>query len=454
MSGAKEKKSKRKTATKSPLADEDYDGNAASTSGMNDYFEDQQNSALDLIQNASMDEIQKTILKTVLNIETTVLSLEKRISLIENRFQSIENDIKQTNANVKTVSNDVEKNAKQTKLLGEQIENTATEVEAYKLKCQALDTEYKNLLEKHLALDSYNRKENLIFHGIKSVRNEQCSDLIRNFMKVDLKIPDGDVDAMQFQRCHRLSEKPDASIICRFVSYHDRSKVWDAKSNLRGTQKMISEQFAPEIESRRRILYPILKVAKGKKMKASLQYDQLKIDGVKFSVDNLDTLPQDLSPTQTKNGITCFFTGGSPLSNFHKVNFNLDGETYDCVERCLQLRKAQLAQRPQDVKRIKHAIGPAQCKTIGDSIKLNEDNWLAEARRFAYRACRAKFLQNDACKEYLLATGNNELAEASPNNVWGIGLKMDKPEAFQKDKWRGQNLLGNILMAIRRELSQ
>ena len=42
------------------------------------------------------------------------------------------------------------------------------------------------------------------------------------------------------------------------------------------------------------------------------------------------------------------------------------------------------------------------------------------------------------------------LAEASPHDIkWGIGLEADDPRARQRHRWRGRNLLGEVLMEVR-----
>ena len=64
-----------------------------------------------------------------------------------------------------------------------------------------------------------------------------------------------------------------------------------------------------------------------------------------------------------------------------------------------------------------------------------------------------KFGQNARLKNYLLSTENKILIEASPyDQIWGIGLGKESPDATQPEKWNGQNLLGFALMEVRDEL--
>ena len=64
-----------------------------------------------------------------------------------------------------------------------------------------------------------------------------------------------------------------------------------------------------------------------------------------------------------------------------------------------------------------------------------------------------QFSQNGDLKAALFATKGKILVEASPNdNKWGIGLAAENPLAWQKETWRGRNLLGYALTEIRDEL--
>ena len=39
------------------------------------------------------------------------------------------------------------------------------------------------------------------------------------------------------------------------------------------------------------------------------------------------------------------------------------------------------------------------------------------------------------------------------DRIWGIGLSMKDEDRFCTDKWKGQNLLGQILMRVRDEIT-
>lgn len=65
----------------------------------------------------------------------------------------------------------------------------------------------------------------------------------------------------------------------------------------------------------------------------------------------------------------------------------------------------------------------------------------------------AKFSQNDYLKNLLLGTDDAILAECSPyDRIWGIGLAIDDPRVQDPSMWRGENLLGRMLMDVRHQL--
>jgi len=69
------------------------------------------------------------------------------------------------------------------------------------------------------------------------------------------------------------------------------------------------------------------------------------------------------------------------------------------------------------------------------------------------RGLRAKFQQNPELMEKLLATGNMVLAECAPRDkIWGIGLAEDDARIQDPQQWKGQNLLGTVLMEVRSDL--
>ena len=86
---------------------------------------------------------------------------------------------------------------------------------------------------------------------------------------------------IEFGNIHRFgkSEKGNPRpIIARFLYYSDLETVKKAGRNLKGTHFGVNEQFPPEIEEKRRKLYPLAKEARKKRSKVVMKRDKLYIN--------------------------------------------------------------------------------------------------------------------------------------------------------------------------------
>lgn len=69
------------------------------------------------------------------------------------------------------------------------------------------------------------------------------------------------------------------------------------------------------------------------------------------------------------------------------------------------------------------------------------------------RGLLEKIRQRSSLKEAFLSTGDSILAECALQDlIWGIGLSMSDSKRHDMKEWRGKNLLGFTLMAVRDEL--
>ena len=108
------------------------------------------------------------------------------------------------------------------------------------------------------------------------------------------------------------------------------------------------------------------------KDKCKLQGDRLMVDGVKYTVDNLEDLPIELAACQAAekpNDTALVFHGKlSPYSNFHLSPFYVDGILFNSAQHYIQYQKSLLfgdsvtanqilrSQTPIEVKRLSYGI--------------------------------------------------------------------------------------------------
>lgn len=220
----------------------------------------------------------------------------------------------------------------------------------------------------------------------------------------------------------------------------------------------INEQYPPEIAKRRAVLRPILNIAKSRKMKAFLTYDRLIINGISYTVDNLDqlTIPGDdlARSCMVKTDKYVFFHGRLvPYSNFYKCPIVIGGTTYCCVEQYFQYCKATHANDSNKAAQIMMTSDPYTMKTIGNSVN-SPNSWISKQIHVMKLAITEKFLQHTTLRQQLLATGQAGLAEANIHDTyWGIGRGLRSRNLDDKTKWTGKNNMGLILETVRKDLA-
>lgn len=165
---------------------------------------------------------------------------------------------------------------------------------------------------------------------------------------------------------------------------------------------------------------------------------------------------------QKNRGKYVFFWGHRPpkkgvnqscFSQWFSATFNDNGVHYATAEHFMMAEKARLFDNSMRDK-ILAAKTPGEAKKLGREIRYFE-NTIWEKHRFdiVVQANLLKFSQNEALKDYLLATGDRILVEASPvDKIWGIGLAADHVHVQTPAKWKGLNLLGYALMEVRSQL--
>ena len=152
---------------------------------------------------------------------------------------------------------------------------------------------------------------------------------------------------------------------------------------------------------------------------------------------------------------TFFFTEASPFSQWYRATFVVDGVTFGCAEQYMMYGKAQLFGDAEVAAEILEATHPRTHKALGRKVKPFDDRtWRLNREAIVRTGNRAKFTQNAELHAQLMATHGTTLVEASPyDKIWGIGLAASDPRAQDPATWKGQNLLGQILTALRDELA-
>lgn len=150
---------------------------------------------------------------------------------------------------------------------------------------------------------------------------------------------------------------------------------------------------------------------------------------------------------QAKNGIiqkSCF-------SQWYPSVFEVEGITYQNCEQWMMAHKAKVFNDHDILTKILNTANPEAVKKLGRSVRNFDPNvWTNIKFEIVVKGNFHKFSQNESLKNFLLATKNKILVEASPyDKIWGIGLREQDAAANDPNRWAGENLLGFALMQVR-----
>jgi ribA/ribD-fused uncharacterized protein len=134
----------------------------------------------------------------------------------------------------------------------------------------------------------------------------------------------------------------------------------------------------------------------------------------------------------------------------NKINFN-------CAEQAMMYAKAMRFNDNETADKILKEKNPKIQKKLGREVKnYNDQIWSHIRFDIVNDINQYKFSQNLHLKEFLLSTGNYTLAEISPKDgdlIWSTGCSLENDEIFDVSNWKGQNLLGVVLMKVRTYLN-
>lgn len=146
--------------------------------------------------------------------------------------------------------------------------------------------------------------------------------------------------------------------------------------------------------------------------------------------------------------------GSTCLSQWYPAPFVVGGTRYPTAEHWMMAGKARLFADDEMLEVILASRTPSEAKKAGRRVRgFRPSDWEAARFDLVVGGNVHKFSQNEALRDYLLATGDAVLVEASPRDrIWGIGMSATNPNATIPARWRGRNLLGFALMQARARL--
>ena len=330
-----------------------------------------------------------------------------------------------------------------------------------------LKDENTQLKEHLLRIECQQRRENLIFEGFQERRGETDFDCYNRIAQSLCRMPDLDPFDVKISRCHRIGpyiRGKTRGIIAHFHWFGDRQYILENRNCLPNGIR-VREDFPDEIEDRRRVLKPILYMAKKNgsyRNKVHLSVDKLIVNNRAFTFapkNNLNELPEDLKPekaAEVEDETTlAFFGQNSHFSNFHPAPFSVEGEKFSCSEQYIQHAKAKLFDDDIAATRIKATSSPYRMKELGSRVRnFDKQKWSENAPQIARKALWNKFNQNAHLKKRLLSTKDKVLVEATKEKLWGCGIGLHETGCLDKQNWSSQGIMGEALVYIRQKLRE
>ena len=371
----------------------------------------------------------------------------------ESHLQPLKNDI---NALKKTIE--------------KQKETHESEISALKEENQSL-SEKNASLQSHLErMESYQRKNNLRIDGIKEAHGEDLDVLFVNICNNYIVNGQLQFHNRTLERIHRLGpykQGKTRTVVARFANYKDKMLVLQLRNKLKEHHKIyLSDDLPTAVEAKHQDLYPVYialrslqhQCTDGFVKSVKLISDKLWLNGTSYTTEDLGRLPENVSLDKLFNpsdkGITAFFRKFSKLSNHYPCIFVVKGERYSSMEKYLMSSKADFFGDRELVHKIAHEDNPVIIKKLGSRVR-NYDRmaWQNEIERVLHEGLLAKFSQNIDLHSFLTSTGNTLLAEANQHDTtYGIGLSLQHKDLWDIQKWPGKNLLGKVLMEVRKVL--
>ena len=170
-------------------------------------------------------------------INTTVSSLECKFNILEGRVEKLENDQSTTRTAVQELQDGLQEFNTQVN------EATAAREKA----SEFCENRYKELENKLLYAEVYQRRENLRFYGIsEEEEGGDCRMVLNSFLEQQCG-----VQTEGFQRVHRIGKTHDdgspRAIIARFLRYSDREAVFSKAKSLKDSGYRIAADLPKEI---------------------------------------------------------------------------------------------------------------------------------------------------------------------------------------------------------------
>ena len=364
----------------------------------------------------------------------------------------------------------------------QECEANASEVRAIKKETDGLSARanfqsYRlhDIEDKIDQLERERRKNTMIIEGVPD--SETPSPEIIDELFADLKL---DIDSRVCDRVYRKGRsgtgtsaftaeqarsagKPHVNnpkprpIVVGFARPSDKAKVFRNLINLRGLDRWkgvyFSDDYTEKQKNQIRDLRALAAYARRIGREASVRNHHLWVDGRKYVFEEIGRLAPDLTLEKAKtievlNGAgLAFQSTHSPLSNLYPCNVYHRGEKFLSSEAALHHTRATVCKKHKEAHDILMKRDPYWVKSVGSSFKATPE-WNRIEDSELDSIILDKFTRNSYCRDFLLATGDKTLYEATGDRKWACGIPLSKIDTLTATP-PGENRMGKKLEKVR-----
>lgn len=293
----------------------------------------------------------------------------------------------------------------------------------------------------------------MLSHALKSLKGGAKSDKVRPKFRT-LKIDDID-DAYRIGKL-QTKKKWARGLVVTFSFTHIRKMVLATKNHIKdmGEKCFVNEDLTQDARDHRANLKVIAEAGQALGHETKITGNKLVIDSESFQPDEIGAVsPTILQASKREKHLEdgiAFRGDRSIFSNFFPALMVVDDTEYCCVEQYFQHAKAVQCGNDNQARKIMNKTNPLYMKLAGKKVEITE-GWKKDRLRILHQGIFAKFDQNAPLKQALLSTVGLNLYEATTDLFYACGINLDSPKWATKD-WPGQNVTGEILMKVRKEL--
>lgn len=310
-------------------------------------------------------------------------------------------------------------------------------------------------------LDIKSRKNNIIIDGIQEASDENLELKILNLINAaGCEIQGADIHAI-FRYGSAKGNKP-RPIMVTFSSPKIKDiviyNIREIKKKSSNKHLWFNKDQADATRRKTSLIKRCFALCKKHKYEATLKGDTIQLNGKSYKYTDLNLLPENCRPentrmTYTEDGLGIGFNSEFVyLSNFYPCRVHYNNNTYSSAEQAFQHSKLIAEGYTNLASEVMDSDNPYEQKQTGGKIMPSE-SWIKSEVKVLKDIVKSKFEQNPAIRRRLLNSTFTKFYEMTTSLKWGTGIgniNINKP--LIEETLRGENRLGRILKEIKEEL--